>query len=609
MRPAVLLVDPDGVRRPALAQGLAGHHYEVIPTGNPEEGSKFAQGLGPSVIVGPADLPGLADGSLLGLSSGDDGSAMRRTLVLLGLEERAPDDLAKDIYYLPVEGLTHGEIVQRLRLMLVGRELGLRPDLDLRYLVGDLSSRPMLDLARALFQCRVTSRVEPSSGGELIFENGRPVHATLGRATGAKAFCRLCRLTSGPFRVRLAAAGKEIPESIKNLQEDLDTLSIWALDEAHLEIPDPRAQVRLVALKDIPSGELSPHEKLLAEAIHRLSTVGEVLDNLSATDGLVVKALHKMVQRGALVVERPKCPVRVVTDSTCDLPLDVVQAHDILVVPITVAFGDDRLRDGVDLRRQDFYQMLREDRPRPRTEPPSEAVFYEHFYDLIPRQDILSIHVSSRLSETYAHARKAAMKGIRSFDHLPPERRGCALEVLDSRSVSFGVGMQAVFAARMAMRGEKVFTIAERLRNISARMHLLFGVDSLDSLVKGGRLDKPRAMVGRLLNIKPILGVVDGQVAAVDRARGGRRVHPRIVAMLKERIDPKRPVVACVAHAEAPVWADRMRRLIHQSFRTHEMFQTEIGPAVGTHTGPGCVGVVLFQPTDEEWSLIAPLDS
>ncbi len=607
MRPAVLIVDPDDDRRHALAHGLAEYGYEAIPAGSSQEGLKFAQGLGPSVIVGPSELPAFSDGAILRQSSGQDGSKMQRTLVLLGAESEAPDELSDDIYYLPRSGFDHEELVQRIRLLLVGREVGIEPDLELRYLVGDLALTPLLDLVRSLSRSRVTGTVEVKDG-QISCDRGNPVFARFGKTVGAKAFCRVARLQSAPFRVRVMRPGDDLQVGRSNLEEDLDTLSIWALDESHLEIPDLRSRVRLVALRDIPSGELTPHEKLLATAIHRCETLGEVLDGLAATDGLLVKAVLKMVDRGALVLERPKTQVRIVTDSTSDLPPSIAREHDILIVPLTVVFGKDALRDGVDILARDFYKMLRDNEHHPRTEPPDEAVFFEHYHDLIVDQDILSVHISAKLSKTLEHAQQAALRGIRSFDHLPPERHSCALEVVDTCSVSMGVGMQALFASRMALRGEKVFAIAQRLRDFSSRTHLLFGVDSLDYLVKGGRIGKARALVGKLLGIKPILGVVDGEVTAVDRARGGRRVHPRIIQLLSERIDPKKPIVVCVAHAEAPVWADRLRRLIEKTFKVHEILLADIGPVVGTHAGPGCVGTVVFQPTDEEWQLIRPVE-
>ena len=96
-------------------------------------------------------------------------------------------------------------------------------------------------------------------------------------------------------------------------------------------------------------------------------------------------------------------------------------------------------------------------------------------------------------------------------------------------------------------------------------------------------------------------------MAPVDKVRGGKAAHPRLVQLFKERVDAAAPVVVAVAHAAAPVWADRLRVLLQESFNITELLQTEIGPVVGSHTGPGCVGAVMFQPTEEEAPLIAPL--
>ncbi|MEM6795599.1 MAG: DegV family protein, partial [Acidobacteriota bacterium] len=123
----------------------------------------------------------------------------------------------------------------------------------------------------------------------------------------------------------------------------------------------------------------------------------------------------------------------------------------------------------------------------------------------------------------------------------------------------------------------------------------------------GGRVSGARAMVGKLLGIKPILGTVDGEVVPIDRARGGKRVQPRLVQLIAERVDAGKPLVVGVGHAQAPVWADRLRRLMEQRFEVREMLMTDIGPVVGTHAGPGCVGTVAFQPTEEEWELVKPL--
>jgi DegV family protein with EDD domain len=160
----------------------------------------------------------------------------------------------------------------------------------------------------------------------------------------------------------------------------------------------------------------------------------------------------------------------------------------------------------------------------------------------------------------------------------------------------------------MAFRGEGAPAIASRLADMASRVHVLFVVDTLEYLERGGRIGKAQSWVGKLLGIKPILGLVDGEIVPIDRVRGGRQAHPRMVKLFQERLEPGRAVVAAVVHARAPAWADRLRALVAQSFDVRELFVTDAGPVVGTHAGPGCVGAVLFQPSDEEWELVAPLD-
>jgi len=605
VRPAVLLIDPDEPRRRALAQGLTGLAYEVIPAVSAAEGLRFAQGLGPSVIVGASHIEGVGDGSLLERFSVQDPARMRRTLIVLAdqapTSEEAPADLPDDVLLLPVGGLDFEEILRRIHMVLIGREIGVDSDLELRYLVGDQALLPIVDLSRELERCQVTGKVS-LAGGWLLFDQGRLIGARAGKAEGAKAFGRLARRGAGSFRIFL-----ETPIESPNLDEGLDGLVMLALEETHLEMPDLRTRVRQVPLRELPSGELSQHERLLLSLIDRCDTLGDVLDELPVADSLVLQALHKMVSRGALRLEAPKHQVKVITDSTSDLPPELAREHDILVVPLHIVFGQESFRDGVDINAREFYQQLQKNPVHPSTRPPTEEEFYGHFHRLIVEQDLLGVHISSKMSLTSENAQKAAMRGIRTFDHLPKERHNCALEVVDSRSVSMGVGLLAIFAARMAARGEKVFAIAQRLRQMAPRLHILFAVDTLDFLQRGGRIGKAQAWVGKLLAIKPILGVVEGEVVPVDKVRGGRRVHPRIVELVRERVDAKKPIIACVAHAQAPVWCDRLRKLLEKSFEVRESLQTDIGPVVGTHAGPGCVGIVFFQPTEEEWPLIAPL--
>ncbi len=598
MRPSVLIVEPDDSRRRTLSQGLAERGYETVPAMTAEEGLKFAQGLGPSVIVAPAELMGFGDASVLDRFQVRD-RAMKRTLLLLG-ETADESAVPEDVLFLPVRALSDHEIVRRIRLVLVGREVGIEADVELESLVGELSLTPLLELVRSLHRCLVSGRLE-LAGGTMTFDRGDVIAARAGAARGVKAFCRLASSVDGPFHLYLGPAAEK-----REIDLAVPDLVLRSIEELQVEQPDPHARLRILA--PVGEGTGSNVQQTLLEVIEGCGKVSDLLDALPATDGRIVQMLRSLQERGWVKIEKPRVAVTVVTDSTADLPQELAQQHDILVVPLSIIFGKDRLRDGVDIHARDFYELLENNADHPSTEPPAEAEFFEHYHDLIAEQDIVSVHISAKMSETAAHAREAALRGSRSFDHLPAERHDFALEVVDSKTVSMGLGLQALFAARMAYRGLTVFNIAQRLRAIAPRIQLFFGVDTLDYLVKGGRIGKARAAIGKLLGIRPILGVEGGEVVKVDQVRGGRQVHPRIVRLLERRIDPGRPIIACIAHARAPVWADRLQALIQKDLKVEEMISTDIGPVVGTHAGPGCVGCVVFQPDDEEWPLVRALD-
>lgn len=607
VRPAVLLMESGDERRRFLSQELAAAGYEVVPAVSAEEARRFAEGLGPSVIVGP---PTLVDADILdhAQTSKTARHEIERTLLVLADEGEEPADLPDGVRFLPVAGLDDAEIARRVRLVLIGREIGVEPDLELRSLVGELALMPILELVRSLHDVRLTGRLAVA-GGAVVFVNGEVMTAAAktpggSPVRGSKAFCRLARMTHGPFRVSLGEFKHE-PDITENMQD----LVLRALEELHIELPPLRARLRPLSAEREAAKEISySHRDLLLAMVAQCDTVGELLDGLPATDGRLVQAINKMVDTGYLRIERPRADVTVMTDSTSDLPPELALEHGIEVVPLSVVFGDDILRDGVDIQARDFYQMLTTVRDHPSTQPPTPAEFFEQYLLAIEERDVVSVHISEKLSQTVAHASEAAERGLREITGLPEERRDFTLKTVDSENVSMGVGLLALFAARMAYRGENAAAIVRRLEKMRTRIHTLFAVDTLDYLVKGGRIGKARGLIGKLLGIKPILGVVDGEVASVDKVRGGRQAHPRIIKLLQQRIDSKKPITCAVAHASAPVWADRLQALMAKEFEILEMIETDIGPVVGTHAGPGCVGTVVFQPEGDELELVAPLD-
>ena len=595
MSSALLLVDADDDRRRVVSEGAAERGYETVPVADLASAQRFAEAVDPRVVI-------MASGLGPPEELVEHFGAPERTLLFLVEEAEAMPDLPDEVFALPIAGLPTEELVRRLQLVLVGQELGVQPDLELRSLVGDLSLLSMLELVRELHRLRASGRVSVP-GGEVVMAEGKVVRARLGKAKSEKAFCRLGLLHDGPFHVTLEPVGGP-----REIETSLDDLVLQAVEDAQLTFPDPRLRIRILGVDESAPPDSGRYQRQMLQAISHCSTLGEFFDALPGPDGTLYKAAQRMVTQGIIALEKPRTAVQVVTDSTADLPQDLVRSHGIVVVPLSILFGKDTFRDGVDIQPRDFYELLESSEDHPSTAPPTEGEFYEHFHDLVVEQDILGIHISSKLSQTLAHARGAALRGSRGFDHLPKERHNFALELIDSQNVSMATGLLALFAARMARRGYSLGPINHMIQGLIPRIEILFVVNTLDYLLKGGRIGKARALVGKLFGIKPILSVVDGEVTNIDRVRGGRQAQKRIVEILSERLDLTQPVVAAVAHARAPVWGDRLRSLVEKTFKLREGIVTDIGPVVGTHAGPGCVGCVAVQPTPEEWELIRPLE-
>lgn len=492
--------------------------------------------------------------------------------------------------------LGEAELAARISLAAVGQRLGIEPDPELASLIGDSALHPPLEVVRGLCRHQLTVEVTLEHGS-IQLGGGDVLAASSRRATGIKAFCRLVTRHGGTLRVR------SIESPPREIGMGLDQLLLRALEDAQELHLDPRASLRLSQPGLHRAKGLLDYQRDLLLAAERAPTLGELFDALPWPDGLIARRLGKLVEVGLVALERSHRPTTVVTDSTCDLPAEVIRRFQLEVVPLTVCFGEQSFRDGVEIRPVDFYELLTKRPEHPTTKPPEPSDYSIPYASLLPTQDIVSVHLSGKLSLTASRASEAAAAALAT-----EQRTGARIEVVDSQTISAGTGLLVIAAARMAERGLGAGEIAAHLRAMAPRIQTLFVVDTFDYLVRGGRVGKARATIGKWLGIKPILGVVAGEIAAVDKARGGREAHPRIIELLRARLEKDRPIIAAIAHAKAPVWADRLRGLLESRFTVHECLVTEIGPVIGTHAGPGCVGTAVFQPTDEEWALIRPLE-
>jgi len=606
--PPVLLIDPNPVRRRELARDLAAATYEVVPAIDTEEGLRFARSLTTAVVVAPAHLAREGQESLL-TELAASSEQERRVVVLIGGAGEEPEDLPDGVFFLPADGLDTGHLFERIHLVLIGCEMGIATDWRLNSLVGDLGQHPLLELLKACGHFGFSGHLE-TDGGSIFLDRGQAIAARAGQAVGMKAVCRLARIPEGPFRLlpAIAAGGQTVPREI---YEDLGQALVTIIENTLTEIPDRGSRLQLVSGSDFFTHPLTDVEREVLSGARQGIDLGALLDASGATDGEIVRAVVELEERGLVVREEPLPPVRILTDSTADLPVALAREHGIAVVPLQVHFGQRVFQDRVNLTPGVFYRLLAELPDHPRSSPPSPEAFAEAYKSYLERQNIVSLHISAKLSETAKNAGSAVERVLAS-----PPRRGHQtvsgggsapwVEVIDTGQVSLPLGLLSLFAARMAARGLGVGEIATVVREISGRIHSYFIVDTLDYLARGGRIGKARALVGNLFRIKPILTLEKGEVAPFDQVRGGRAAHPRILEHLTRKVEGKGPIFAGIAHAAAPIWADRLRKLVEERFEVVELLQVEMGPVVGTHVGPGTVGVCIFQPTAEELAQIAP---
>jgi DegV family protein with EDD domain len=270
--------------------------------------------------------------------------------------------------------------------------------------------------------------------------------------------------------------------------------------------------------------------------------------------------------------------VRVVTDSSCDLPRNLVEVYGIVVVPLTIRFGDEELVDRDELDAGEFWTKLKSSEALPETSAPSAGAFENRFRDLIQRgaTGIISINLSSRLSATMQAAQVAANV----------VRDECPTVVIDSRTVSMGLGTLCLTAARRAADGGKLEEIVEDVISRRDRTRLFGALDTLEFLKRGGRIGNARALLGSMLSIKPIVEVRDGVV----EESGKVRTRSKALAALAERVKAQ-PIDTCaVLHGQATD-VDELLDLLDPAFPRDEIVTGLVGPVIGTHAGPGVIGV------------------
>jgi len=278
--------------------------------------------------------------------------------------------------------------------------------------------------------------------------------------------------------------------------------------------------------------------------------------------------------------------IALVTDSTTYMPPELVKKYNISIAPQILIWGDETYRDGVDIESREFFTRLKTAKAMPTTAQVAVISFQEIFQDLVDKgYEVLALLVSSRLSGTVQSAMQA-----RDLMNSAREK----VNVVDSQSVAMALGFQVLAVARALEDGaslKEAIALAEKSYQYTG---VFFAVDTLEFLHRGGRIGGAQRFLGTMLNMKPILAIQDGRVEGVDRIRTKSKAHDRVLELVKEKVAGRTPVRIATLHANAADDAKVLLSRAEQALNPIESIFTEVSPTVGTHAGPGTVGLAVM---------------
>ena len=273
--------------------------------------------------------------------------------------------------------------------------------------------------------------------------------------------------------------------------------------------------------------------------------------------------------------------ISVVTDSTSDLPQALRREWEIGVVPLSVNFGNESLRDGVDVTHEEFMRRLAASKAMPTTSQPPPGLFEEEYLRLADEgaEGIVSVHLSEKLSGTASSARIAAEAVA---DRVP-------VEVVDSRSLSLGLGFLALEAARAARAGRDLAGVAEAVRRIVPNIHIIFFADTLEYLQRGGRIGRAAALAGSILSLKPLMRVDEGVVVPYERTRTRSKAIDGLVKFAADFPHIRQLAALEIGEGALETLLDRLAGV----FPRERILVNKGSPVIGVHTGPGALGVIV----------------
>lgn len=276
--------------------------------------------------------------------------------------------------------------------------------------------------------------------------------------------------------------------------------------------------------------------------------------------------------------------VAIVTDSTASIPDRFLEIYPIKIAPQVLLWDNEIYHDRIDIQPNEFYSRLEKSKTMPTTSQVSPVTMRHMFTEWIDRGfDVLGIFVSSKLSGTMQSA-------LAAKEMLP----GASIEVIDSRTASMAMGFQVLQAARASMAGESLAECKRIALHVADNNQVIFLVDTLEFLHRGGRIGGAARFLGTALGLKPLLEVRDGRIEAMERVRTQRKALDRMLELMSARLVERKNIHLATLHANAPDLALELMKRASEMFNPVETISTEVSPVLGTHTGPGTVGLAAM---------------
>jgi DegV family protein with EDD domain len=275
--------------------------------------------------------------------------------------------------------------------------------------------------------------------------------------------------------------------------------------------------------------------------------------------------------------------VKIVTDSSADMPPEVVEELGITILPLTIHLGQKSLRDGVDITPADFVTRMANTITPPTTTAPTQKQFEEIFTELTKGGgEVVSIHASSKLSQTFRNAQRAAL----------PLLGRSKIIVVDSQLITVGLGMLVTAAGRAAARGESLEEVVKLVRGMIPRIYIGFFVETLDYLERGGRIGKAQALLGNMLSIKPLLILEEGEIVALEKVRTRAKAIEKLVEFITEFTHIQKMVVL---HGNTPQDVATLIEQTNLLMPNLDIAVDHYGPVTATHVGTDALGVVVYE--------------